>query len=308
MKILITGCRGFIGSSFGHYAHAAGHDILGVSRSSQAPHRWPGHYAASDVATFNLTEIIERFQPELVFHAAGSASVSRSLNQPFEDLQASLMTWANTLDGIRRSGVRPVIVLPSSAAIYGNSNSLPISEMSPIAPISPYGFHKAACEWIGREYAECFGLPILICRIFSVFGPNQRRLLLWEIYEQLQSTASNLNLQGTGKESRDYLAVDDLSAAVLKMVTRPKSIFQEDNLVTVNLASGVESPIIDLATQIRDWLAPEKTITCRGQSRIGDPTRWVADVSLLHKLTEGWTPQPLSISLHNCLRAWKGDN
>ncbi|MCX6976206.1 MAG: NAD-dependent epimerase/dehydratase family protein [Verrucomicrobia bacterium] len=90
MKILITGCRGFIGSSFGHYAHAAGHDILGVSRSSQAPHRWPGHYAASDVATFNLTEMIERFQPELVFHAAGSASVSRSLIRRSSSDRASL--------------------------------------------------------------------------------------------------------------------------------------------------------------------------------------------------------------------------
>lgn len=305
MKVLVTGCRGFIGSCFGRFASSGGCEVLGVGRSSQPPARWPGGYVAADVATFDLTGIMARFQPDLVFHAAGTASVGGSLAHPFDDLKAALLTWGNTLEGIRRAGLRPVVVFPSSAAVHGNARALPIGEGTPVAPISPYGFHKAACEWIGREYAECFGLRILVCRLFSVFGAAQRRLLLWEIYEQLKSRAAILSLQGTGEETRDYLPVDDLSAAVLRMAAAAGGIFRDTNFAAVNVASGEERRILDLAGQLRDRLAPRTSIVCRGEARPGDPARWCADVARLRQWTPGWQPAPFATALEACLRAWE---
>ena len=184
MRILITGSRGFLGSTFAAFATAQGHDVLGLGRTAQPPPGWPGQYAWTDVAHADLSPLVNGFRPDLVFHGAGSASVGGSFQSPLDDLRASVYTFANTLEGIRRSEHRPVVLFPSSAAVYGHPSRLPVNEDDPTHPISPYGFHKLAAEQLGREYAACYGLRVVLGRIFSVLGPRQRRLLLWELFEQ----------------------------------------------------------------------------------------------------------------------------
>ena len=145
MKILITGSRGFVGASFGCFAAAAGHEVLGISRSSQPEPGWPGRHVQGDAAQADLAAVIRDFNPDLLLQAAGSASVGASLADPVGDFRATAVTLTNVLDSVRRSGREPLIVFPSSAAVYGNPASLPVAEDAPCAPISPYGFHKAAC-------------------------------------------------------------------------------------------------------------------------------------------------------------------
>ncbi len=120
MRIAITGSRGFIGGSFARHAVAAGHEVLGISRSSQPEPDWPGEHVHADSLHSDLAPALREWRPEAVLHAAGSASVSDSMADPLEDLRASAMTLANTIDGIRRAGVAPVLLIPSSAAVYGN--------------------------------------------------------------------------------------------------------------------------------------------------------------------------------------------
>ena len=201
MRILITGSSGFIGGSLGRFAANAKHEVLGLARRSQADHDWPGKHQAVDVAHADISGIVSEFVPDMIFHGAGTASVSGSIESPLDDFRAAAVTWANVLDGIRRSGLRPVVMFPSSAAVYGNPKELPVREDAPVAPISPYGFHKAACELLAREYSECFGLTLVVCRIFSVFGPSQRRLLVWELFDQLSGPEPVVWLGGTGRES-----------------------------------------------------------------------------------------------------------
>src|SRR5438067_383664 len=215
MKIAITGSRGFIGGSFARFAAKDGHELLGISRSSQPEHDWPGAHFHADTQHADLAPVLRTFQPDIFLHAAGAASVADSLADPLEDLRASALTFANALEGIRRADISPVIILPSSAAVYGNPASLPVSEDAPVAPISPYGFHKAACELLARESTECSGLRVLVCRLFSVFGERQRRLLVWEIFQQLAKSGEGVELQGLGTETRDFLHVDDVSSAFL---------------------------------------------------------------------------------------------
>src|SRR5689334_24629851 len=108
----------------------------------------------------DLVNVIREFGPDVVVNASGTASVGASVEDPLHDFQGSVQTCADVLEAVRRSGSRPLVVIPSSAAVYGNPASLPISEDAELRPISPYGFHKAACELLAREYAECFGLNI----------------------------------------------------------------------------------------------------------------------------------------------------
>ena len=204
---------------------------------------------------------------------------------------------------MRQSGKDPVVVIPSSAAVYGNPAALPVGEEVSLRPISPYGFHKVGSELLAREYADCFGLKIIICRFFSVFGFAQRRLLVWEIYKQLAGSENTVWLAGTGDETRDFLYIDDLGAAVLGLLERSRS--STPQCLLVNVASGNETSVVTLAKTIRDLVAPEKEIRCQGNLRKNDPLRWWADVSRLQALLPSWQPRPLSETLALCIAAWQ---
>ena len=301
MKILVTGSRGFVGASFGVFAAAAGHEVLGISRSSQPESGWPGRHVQGDAAQADLAPIIRDFNPDLLLQAAGSASVGASIADPVGDFRATAVTLTNVLDGVRRSGRTPLVVFPSSAAVYGNPAALPVAEDAPCIPISPYGFHKAACELLAQEYSQCFGLSTVVCRIFSLFGSRQRRLLAWEIFAQLAGKSPALELQGTGTETRDFLHMDDLSRAILMLTP----VVPRGQCTILNAASGRETPIMELAETMRSMVAPAKKITCRGIARLGDPHRWCADVRLLRSLIPEWQPQEFSAALGETIRQWK---
>ncbi len=303
MRILVTGSAGFVGKSVGQYAVQAGHTVAGVARRSQPDLDWPGTHLALDVATADLAGPVADADPDVIFHAAGSASVGGSVAAPLDDFRAAVLSWINLLDGVRRSGRRPLIVFPSSAAVYGNPASLPVAESASIVPISPYGFHKAACELIAEEYASCFGLDILIVRVFSVFGPAQRRLLIWDIYRRAAGDEPAIWLEGTGRESRDFLHVDDLAALVLRLSADGAGRTGRSRVV--NAGRGDESSVLTVAEFVRSAAGVDKPIRCRGVERPGDPQRWQADVRRLRETVPDWRPQPLVDAIDGCIAKWR---
>jgi UDP-glucose 4-epimerase len=300
MKIAITGSRGFIGGSFARHAAAAGHEILGISRSSQPETDWPGEHLHADSLHSDLSPAFRNWRPDAVLHAAGSASVADSLADPLEDLRASALTLANTMDGLRKAGGSPVLIIPSSAAVYGNPARLPVSETGTVDPISPYGFHKAACELLGREAAECMGLRVIVCRLFSVYGPRQRRLLIWEIFRQLQSEANVVELMGTGNESRDFLHIDDVSTALISLAQHASR-----GCTVVNVASGTETSVAQLAEEMKRITDENKMVMCRGTARPGDPAHWEADIARLRELAPAWRARPLREGLTETITQWQ---
>ena len=178
-----------------------------------------------------------------------------------------------------------------------------------IAPISPYGFHKAACELLAREYSECFDLDIIVCRFFSIFGVAQRCLLIWELFEQAIGPSPIVWLEGVGTETRDYLYVDDIWPVILHFLeTRVRGMQEgkpESKYLVVNIARGEEIKVIDVARQLRDFVAPDKDIRCRAQKMAGHPEHWCADISLLRSLIPDWCPKPFSLALSRCVASWQ---
>jgi UDP-glucose 4-epimerase len=271
---------------------------------------WPGKYLQKDLSCSDLSGSIQDFAPDIVLHAAGPASVGSSFAEPLKDLHAGVKTWANTLAGVHRSKLRPLILFPSSAAVYGNPKKQPISEDHVLAPISPYGFHKVVCELLAREYSRCFGLDILICRAFSIFGVAQRRLLIWELFQRFTGCDSTVWLDGTGAESRDYLDIDDFAAALFQIVDGvhqkdTKSRCASGETLILNLASGEEIGVVHIAEQIGKLLASDKPINCRGITRRGEAKNWRADVSLIRSLIPKWRPKPFSLALSQCIGQWR---
>jgi len=304
VRVLITGIRGFIGGSFGRFVLGLGHQVTGTGRGVQPGEGWRGSYVQSDLSSVQVTNIVREFKPDVLLHAAGPASVGASLTNPIADLEGTANTCINVLEGVRQSDHDPLIVIASSAAVVGNPELLPVNEDAAVQPISPYGFHKAVSELLAREYAECFGLHVIACRFFSVFGVAQRRLLVWELYKQLAGPGEKAWLEGTGCESRDFLHVDDAAAAMFGLISAP-ALMESGNFKIINVGSGVETKVIALAEQLRNLVAPHKEISCRGVARPNDPLRWCADVSRLRSLLPSWQPRSLIEGLESCVNAWQ---
>jgi nucleoside-diphosphate-sugar epimerase len=285
----------------------AGHEVKGTGRGDLPSEKWPAPYYPGGDSPASFAEILEDFSPHAIIHCAGSSPVGDSFNAPLEDFKASVESWVKLLEGVRQKRMHPVLFFPSSAAVYGNPATLPVNEDAPVNPISPYGFHKAACELAAREYSTCFGLNTIVCRLFSVFGEEQRRLLIWELFQQLDGPEMQVRLQGTGRESRDYLYIDDLAAAFLGLIENVRASKERGRYLQVNVARGESITVLEAALLIERLLDSEKEILTSDNGRQGDPQQWEADISLFKRTVPDWKPAPFTESLERCLKTWRGE-
>jgi UDP-glucose 4-epimerase len=300
MRWLITGGNGFLGLSTAEYLVRAGNSVTGLTRQAQLPN-WLRRleYPSSIEA---LADLIRREHPDCILHAAGAASVGDSWREPAPDFVDSVVAWHALLEATRQSELKPILFLPSSAAVFGNPIRLPISESAMRKPISPYGFHKLLCEQLAEEYAVLWEMPVVICRLFSVFGPRQRRLLVRELAEQIFSDGPMIRLQGTGLEERDYLAAFDIAKALDSLAKRQSS----SSLQTFNFGSGTSLRVVDLIEILQRLTRVQKPVVRGRSGRHGDPLRWRADNRRLREALPDWSPQPIEDGLVECLATWKG--
>ncbi|MCC2643465.1 MAG: UDP-glucose 4-epimerase [Nitrospira sp.] len=301
MKILITGCQGFIGKSLAHHALHNGHQVLGVARSTQSD-MVPGmgfSHCALDRSEF--IEVLNRFAPDVVFHAAGSASVGYSFQQPREDFLMAVETWGAVLDAVRKAEGNPLVMFPSSASVYGNPTRLPVSEASSLRPISPYGFHKVICEQLAQEYCHCFGLNVVVARLFSTVGPYQQRLLVWELFRQAIDDMAYLTIQGTGTETRDFLHIQDICRYFLGIMERqPKGFW------AVNVASGRSTSVRHMAEIVTQLAGSGQGIVTLNKDLPGDPKHWQADITLLQDLVPHHADD-ITKGIEDCVRYWMAE-
>ena len=277
--LLVTGANGFVGGTIARAWQKSGGQVVGLMRSGSKRGVDPAvSVVASNYSAQEIGDIIDRCAPAAVFHAVGTASVAASFADPDQSLNANVETLSAVLEGVRRSRHRPRVFYPSSAAVYGEPERLPVAESAPMRPLSPYGEHKAAAELRAHEYATSFDVPVAILRVFSLFGPHQRRLLVHELFEQFREQPV-VTIQGTGEETRDFLHEEDLAAMTFAVLDRAT-----EHYVILNLATGQGTRIRDVAQTMRRLLKSTKDIRCLNRVRPGDPVRWIADISKLKDL------------------------
>ena len=112
-------------------------------------------------------------------------------------------------------------------------------------------------------------------------------------------------IQGTGAETRDFLHVDDVARATLDILSRRLGAAPTGHAEIVNVASGDEISVLELAELVRTIVGSSKPIACRGVERPGDPRRWRADVTRLTALLSPWRPRPARSTLPECIAAWQ---
>ena len=287
--LVITGASGFLGTWLADEAYQAGYTLIGLDlRAPFRPQIWAA-FATSSLETVDLAQLLGNREVYAVFHLAGGASVGASVSDPYGDFYSLMPGTARLALYLVKFHKQARLFLFSSAAVYGNPQQLPITEASSVAPISPYGAHKATAETLLLYYEKIYGLNLVVFRIFSIYGPGLRKQLIWDVSQRAAAAVaaheSSITLFGTGQESRDFLYVKDLCQAALL------TLKSSDNLPATifNLASGVESTVADAANKLVSHLEYDIEIKFNGIVPKGDPTNWRADISLLREI--GFSPR-----------------
>src|SRR6516162_4694928 len=184
MTVWITGAHGFIGrylvrelADRGETVHGVGHGAFDEpDRCRLGLRTW--FNGEIDAANLNALAAAHG-RPSKVFHLAGGSSVRLSIERPFEDFSRTVTSTARLLEWLRGFAPQCRLIVASSAAVYGANHVGPISEDATLTPMSPYGEHKLMMEQLCRSYARSFGIGCAVVRLFSVYGPNLRKQLLW---------------------------------------------------------------------------------------------------------------------------------
>jgi len=295
LRVLVTGANGFVGSALLRAAAAQGWTAVGLVRR---PIAGAAGVRVCDYSVGALQQLVAELKPDCIAHAAGSASVAGSLADPGADFASSVALTQRLLEAVRASGARARLVYMSSAAVYGNPASLPVAESAPLAPISPYGFHKLVCERLFEEYAACYGQSALCVRAFSLLGEGQRRLLVWDVFDKARGGGA-VELGGTGGESRDYLHVDDFAPLLWRAAVR-----HEDGFRALNVASGRAVTVREVAERVLAAAGSRGPLRFSGLARAGDPREWRADVSCLEQLIGPLALPAFQERLGQVVRAW----
>jgi len=236
----------------------------------------------SDIHSMVLNEC------DIFINCAGSSNVSASFLHPIADFQNNTILVELLLEKIRVSGNKKIkFINLSSAAVYGNPQTIPIVEESIVNPISPYGFHKKMAEDLCRYYNQCFGLNTLSLRIFSAYGLGQRKMLFWDLHDKILKSKGEIELFGTGEESRDFIHVDDVIQQLLIAIN-----YAEFNGEVINVANGSEVKIVEIVKLFKKFHTTPFEYRFNGTNRPGDPLNWCADIS---KMKEWGYDQTVSI-------------
>ena len=283
--ILITGAAGFLGRHIAREFAQAGCKVVGVDvAAAENSGLGPGvEYTRLTLPSPAFGELLLRVTPDALIHCAGRASVANSLSDPAADFRDGTVLTFEVLDALRRSAPGCRFVLLSSAAVYGNPATLPVTEEHVCAPLSPYGYHKRQGELLCEEFARLFAVPTMAVRIFSAYGPGLRRQVIWDICRQAL-TEPELRLRGTGGESRDFIHAADVARA-LRLIVETAPCTGE----IYNLASGIETTIAELADRILRQFRREISVRFDGAQTPGDPLHWRAEISRARSL--GFQPR-----------------
>jgi UDP-glucose 4-epimerase len=295
MRALVTGGAGFLGSALVDRLLAEGHDVdvvddlssgslanLADARSNPAG---KVTFHQLDIRSVDVVDLIGRRHAEVVFHLVGVADEQRSLADPANDADVTVLGTVRVLEGARAGGARKV-VFASSAAIYGDPGpeSLPVKESHPQQPVTPHGVAKrAACDYL-TVYRAVHDLEYTALALANVYGPRQRSGPVVAAFGARMLAGEPCTITGDGEQRRDFVYVDDAVDALARAADRGSGLL-------CNIGTGSSTTINRLHT-VMSGVAGSGQAPLYGPARSFEPRRSAVDASraALHLGWRPWTP------------------
>ena len=245
MKILLTGCAGFIGMHVAQILLARSDTVVGIDNLNDyydprlklarlerlRPH---GNFKfiPGDIADRRRVEdLFSAERPNRVINLAAQPGVRYSLKNPYAYIHTNLVGFANVLEGCRHNGVEH-FVYASSSSVYGANTRMPFSVHDNVDhPVSLYAASKKANELMAHSYSHLYGLPTTGLRYFTVYGPWGRPDMSPWLFTSAILEGRPIDVFNQGKMQRDFTFVEDIAEGTLRVLDRipqPNPAFSTD--------------------------------------------------------------------------------
>ena len=283
MRFLVTGGAGFLGAALANRLAADGHTVFvldDLSKGDASQLRPEIKLTQGDVGNIPLLWSLLR-DVDCVYHLAARVSVAESVLHPQAYNAVNVGGTVSLMEAIRDTGVRRV-VFTSSGAIYGRLPTQPVHENDTPKPDSPYAVSKWAAEQYIHTIGQLWDIETVALRIFNAYGPQQSLpvshapVIPRFLHQAL--TGGSIVLYGTGQQTRDFVYVTDVVAALISAATA-KAV----NRQVINIGSGVETSLVQLVGEIKR-ITGKRVNQLINQQKEGGVPRLVADISRARQL------------------------
>jgi UDP-glucose 4-epimerase len=260
MKYLVTGGAGFIGSHIVQTLLEQGASVRVLDNFSTGKRE----NLADSNQNGNHLEILEgdlrdpsRVDEavrgvDIIFHEAAFVSVPQSMEEPQTCFDINISGTSLLFDAARKAGVRRAVVA-SSAAVYGESDALPLVEETPLQPKSPYALSKRVNEMYAELFTGAFGFEVVALRYFNAYGPRQRPDSMYAaavpIFARRLLDHKPVTVFGDGGQTRDLINVRDIVRANLIAAEHPNAAGK-----VFNICTGIEMRLLDLLDVLYELL------------------------------------------------------
>lgn len=232
MKVLITGCAGFIGYHLAKFCLDRGHRVYGIdnineyydvnlkkARLRQLLSSEQFVFEKSNIAdNRKVKELLLQWQPDYIVHLAAQAGVRYSLSNPFAYTESNLQGFASIIDAAKEVGVRH-FVYASSSSVYGANTTQPFSEKHALNhPLSLYAATKKSNELMAHSYSNLFDLPTTGLRFFTVYGPWGRPDMALFLFTKNILEGKPITVFNYGDLVRDFTYIDDVVEAIYRLI------------------------------------------------------------------------------------------
>jgi UDP-glucose 4-epimerase len=282
MRAVVTGGAGFIGSHVVDALLARGDDVHVLDDLSKgARERVPGG-AKLHIGDIRAPDaVFDGVRPEAVFHLAAQADVRLSVEHPDIDADVNVLGTVRVLEAARRHGAK-VIFSSTGGAIYGECTS-PVTESAERRPLAPYGTSKLCGEEYLATWNRLHGTQHVSLRLANVYGPRQEphgEAGVVAIFMGLLHAGGTPRIYGDGRQTRDYVFVEDVVHAMLVALDNEGGVF--------NIGTGVETSVLELYDAIQRASGVDRE-PAFAEARLGELQRSVLDSSLAERAL-GWRP------------------
>jgi nucleoside-diphosphate-sugar epimerase len=282
-NVLVTGAAGFIGSQLAQRCLDLGHRVLGID--SFTPYYDPDlkranvaqigtheswRFLEGDLADLDLASALNGI--EVVFHLAAQPGVRSSWGQTFGAYVDSNVTALQRLLEASTSASLERFVFASSSSVYGDAERFPTDEETRLQPISPYGATKVLGEHLCRLYHRSHGLPTVMLRYFTVYGPRQRPDMAFHRLIRAALAHEEIVIYGDGGQTRDFTFVSDAIDGTIAAAWNgpPGAIY--------NLGGGTRTSMNEVLEIIAELTGEELDVS-RVAAQAGDARDTAADTT-----------------------------
>lgn len=297
-KAFVTGGAGFIGSHLSEELLARDYEVHIIDNLSSGYQKYipdSAIFHQLDICSEEAFKVIVKEKPDVLFHLAAQADVSRSLKNPQHDAEVNIAGTINMLEACRKADVGKFI-FSSTSAVYGNLNKEIISIEDPVSPISYYGLSKLAAENYIRIYRQLYQLPATILRYGNVYGPRQTPKGEGGVVSVFLDKLKNrqpLLIHGDGRQTRDFVYVRDVVKANLAAICKGDG-------QTLHVSTGKPTAIYDVARILQTLYDEEIEIffsecrpgdikhSCLSNEKTKEYLSWIPEVDMETGLKEAY--------------------